>query len=53
MNIHEKINKRQAKIIRIYIASLIWNSITIKNFCDKNVPKNLRYGGYRNTCYDI
>lgn len=54
MSIHEKINKRQAEIIHAYLYLILRQGHDVLNGNVKlNMPKFLRYGGYRNTCYDL
>lgn len=51
MNIHTKINERQAYIVANYISGVFWEP-NPKAYMYKTMPKYLRYGGHRNTCYD-
>lgn len=55
MNIHQKINNRNKVLVKRYLDSLFRNhDLTIKELIQKaKISKNLAYGGYRNTCYDV
>lgn len=47
MTVNEKINTRQKHIVEIYSMHYGIGIIYIKE-----MPKNMKHGGYRNTCYD-
>lgn len=55
MNVHEKINEKQGEIVRLYLQALFRTSKDhpLYDLFAKNMPRNLRYGGFRNTCYDF
>ena len=54
MSIHTKINIKQARLLKEYSVAMFRDTEKpIKEIMFKEVPKNMRYGGYRNTCYDV
>lgn len=53
MNIHQKINERQAKVIQNYLDLGLCSLNYGKAREMFRVPRNQTYGGYRNGCYDI
>ncbi len=56
MNVHTKINQRMSLLVYAYNTGLYHVSDTPKQdylTLIKHVPKYLRYGGQRNTCYDM
>ena len=54
MSIHRKINLRQSVLIDTYLTAMFWDTARpLKEVMFKEIPKNMRYGGFRNTCYDI
>ena len=53
MTVHQKINERQWKCIEHYLNSFLFMYEYLSKKEDNKVPKNQRWGGYRNTCYDV
>lgn len=49
MNIDQRINYKMMKILRDY--NLTWVYFDLR--ANDLVPSSLKYGGYRNTCYDF
>lgn len=53
-DIHAKINRKQAQLLKEYSIQLFWDIAgPHKYYMFKEIPKNMRYGGHRNTCYHI
>ena len=51
--IHNRINDRQTILILAYYESIFTISRSLHKKAHKVIPKNMRYGGHRNTCYDF
>lgn len=53
-DIHFLINLRMYRVIDRYLKSLHFSELSVKEIRHKlKIPKNLTYGGHRNTCYDL
>ena len=50
--IHKRINRRQSIIIDQYIDNCLFVNSLEYYIEVLRIPKNMMFGGYRNTCYD-